>query len=242
MSSRKPVNPYAPGASSARRGGAPSGDDEPYTGGFWRDIPTALLVPFHPGRLVLTVIAGLAIWLVGHMPIIGLMLHYALTMLFFAVWVQSAADGRQDIMPPMSDLNAGELFGIAVRALIGCLPVFLPLLLVNYGINPWLIVAWIVLTLPAMLITLAMTDGLLDAGNPLYWLRIVLAEPVAFVVAAVIFIALSYLGNLAAIWVGAHVPVALVGMASCVAGIVPSVSGAHVLGAYVNCFRDELTD
>jgi hypothetical protein len=110
------------------------------------------------------------------------------------------------------------------------------------GMNEWLVVIWAGVTMPAMLITLAMTEGLLDAANPLYWLRLASAEPVSFLCAAVLFTGLSVLGDQAVFWVLPHVHIALQGMVASAVETIPLAAGAHVLGIYVHSYQDDLIE
>jgi len=187
--------------------------------------------------------AAIGVWLPSMFPIIGWVAAFAVTTLLSVIWVQSAADGRQDIFPRLEVFNMAELALVTVRALIGLTAVYVPLyFIVRAGASEWMSVAWTGLSVPAMYITLAMTDGLIDAANPLYWLRTISADSTAFVAASGVFVGLVLGGD----WVTDAcidaVPIPLQGIFAMFVELMGLASAMHLLGVYVFCFRDALME
>ncbi len=236
------LDPSAPGPTGARKS-APTGPKTPYSGVFGRDLLTAVLVPYHYRRIGLVLMAAIGVWIPSMFPIIGWAVTFAVTTLLSVIWVQSAAQGGQEIFPRLETLNVADLTLVAVRALIGCAAVYLPLYVIaRAGIPGWISVAWVGLSVPAMYITLAMTEGLIDAANPLYWLRTISVAPAAFVVAGAVFVGLVSGAEWAADASMDAVPIPLRGIFAMFVELLGLASAMHLLGVYVLCYREALME
>ncbi|MBS0193305.1 MAG: hypothetical protein JSR34_03600 [Proteobacteria bacterium] len=142
---------------------------------FWNRLPAIMAYPAHAGALVTIVLLGLAqvLWL---LPVVGWILALLATIALYRYafeCLQSSADGF--MKPPEVSLGARSLGGKYIW-LIVILAVLLVVATIVLGRGGGLVLMLVFgVCLPAATMTLAMTESLGEALNPLKWMTIIAA-------------------------------------------------------------------
>ena len=208
---------------------------------FWDRLPSILLYPANGAAMSTIVVLALG-RLMYLLPVFG---AFAVLALFAAMYrycfecLRSSADGY--LKPPDVSASASGSIGWKFLGLMAILIIITLAVFLKMGAGPgWILVLFLVISLPGAAMTLAMEESLTEALNPLKWLAIMMGVgwPYLAVVGLCLVISASegYAGQAAEHLLPKPVAVVAIGIISNYALVVTF----HLMGYLVFQYHDRL--